>query len=128
MADQLRIHRDTGRVHGRPIAIKAGAAAQDVAGPPIAAIRVWPRDRRCRVAVRPPFQLVAPTDGVPCCGSPVGSRITKGMPRVRSWLRIVSLRSEKTAMTPVGRRASTLSIHPRPGMRRPWISESTTDR
>ena len=41
--------------------------------------------------------------------------MTNGMPRVWSWLRIDSLRSEKTAITPVGRRARTPSIQPRPG-------------
>ena len=78
------------------------------------------------MAVSPPFQLVAPIDGVSWSGSPVGSTTTNGIPRVRSWVRMPSLRSENTAITPVGRRASTPSIQLRPGRRRPCISDSTT--
>ena len=67
-------------------------------------------------------------EGVSWSGSPVGSTTTYGMPRVASWAFIDSLRSEKTAMTPVGRRASTPSIQPLPGDRRPCISLRTTAR
>ena len=85
-------------------------------------IRRWPSPSRWRVAVRPPFQFVAPIDGVSWSGSPVGSTTTYGMPRVASCSRFVSLKSEKTAITPVGRRARTPSIQPLPGDRRPCIS------
>ena len=80
------------------------------------------------MAARPPLQFVAPTDGVSCSGSPVGSTTTNGMPRVLSCAASISLRSENTAMTPVGRRLSTPSIQPRPGVRRPCISVMTTAR
>ena len=45
-------------------------------GPPMTPMRRCPSPSRCRVAVRPPFQFVAPTDGVSWSGSPVGSTTT----------------------------------------------------
>ena len=53
-------------------------------GPPIMPMRVWPSSSRWRVADRPPFQLVAPTDGTPGAGSPAGSTTTNGIPRAVS--------------------------------------------
>ena len=54
------------------------------------------------MAVSPPFQLVAPTDGTPGAGSPAGSTTTKGMLRARRRAACSSLSSETTRMTPRG--------------------------
>ncbi len=97
-------------------------------GPVITAMRRCPRSRRWRVAVRPPFQFAAPTEGAWCSGSPVGSSRTSGMPLLRSRALCSSSSREKTEMTPVGRRASTSSTQPRPGVWRPSSSETTGAR
>ena len=106
MAEQLGHDRDPGRVHRGAETVDARPAAQDPGRTaddrdPFVAER-----SRWRVAVSPPFQFVAPIDGVSCRGSPVGSTMTSGMPRAASCVRTDPLSSAKTAMTPAGRRAS----------------------
>ena len=89
------------------------------AGPPMTPIRRWPRSVRCRVAARPPCQLVAPTEGTSSPGSPAGSITTNGMERLVSWARWDASRPDSTRITPCGRRAGTPSAQVRPGVSRP---------
>ena len=79
-------------------------------GPVIAAMRVWPSSMRWRVAARPPDQFAEPTDGASGDGSPAGSTMTNGMARECSRSRYSGASSEKTRMTPTGRRRMTPSI------------------
>jgi hypothetical protein len=61
----------------------------------------------------PPLQLAAPTDGMPCTGSPLGSSATSGMPLEASFACCSAVKREWTEMTPVGRRARSWSAHDR---------------
>ncbi len=95
-------------------------------GPLIAPILRCPSSTRCRVAARPPCQLVAPIDGTSAPGSPAGSITTNGMERLVSSARWDSSSPDRTRTTPCGRRAATWSAQVRPGVRRPALSDSTT--
>ena len=97
---------------------RAGPGRTATAGrPPIIAMRRWPRSSRCRVATRPPVQLVAPTDGVSCSGSPVGSTVDqRDRPGASAATAGPAVRSEPGPRSPrYGRRASTCSVHALPG-------------
>ena len=58
--------------------------SKGIGEPPIIPTRRWPSSSRWRVAVSPPFQLVAPIDGVSWSGSPVGSTTTSTSGDARS--------------------------------------------
>ena len=81
------------------------------------------------MAARPPFQLVAPTDGVSVAAARRSGRArTSGMDAAASWALLAAVRPEKTAITPCGRRARTCSVQALPGVRRPCISVSDDGR
>ncbi len=114
------VDRHAGRVHRRAIAVETGAAAQDVrrpaddADPAMAEVEQVARRRQPAVPVRRADRrrvverLTGRVDDDE--RDPTGLQLAS---------RIDSLRSEKTAMTPVGRRANALSIQPRPGRASP---------
>ena len=66
------------------------------------------------MAARPPFQLVAPTDGTPGAGSPAGSTTTNGMPRAFRRAICSGVSSETTRIRPAERRLATASTQERP--------------
>ena len=107
VADELRVDRHAGLVHRRAVAVDPGAAAQDPvrpaddADPAVAEAQQVARRGQAAVPVRRPDRRRV----VERLAGRVDDRRT-GCPASASWARIVSLRSENTAMTPVGRRAS----------------------
>ena len=71
-------------------------------GPPMMAIRRWPSSIRCRVAVRPPCQLVVPTDRMPGPGSSGRVDHHQRDPGRRQPLQLAAVRQVQHAQRAVG--------------------------
>ena len=128
VADQVRVDRHAGLRPSPPGSRRAAPGCRgSTAGPPMTPIRRWPSPRRWRVAVRPPFQFVAPIDGVSWSGSPVGSTTTYGMPRVASWPRIDSLEVGEDG-DHAGRPAGERALDPAAARRPPALHLGEDDR
>ena len=127
MAHQPRIDRHIGLVHRGAIAVESGPTAQDP-GRAHRSRRSADAPARAGAGSRSSRRSSSSRRPTPCRGGArrSGRRRRAGCPRERSCARIESLTSENTAMTPVGRRARTPSIQPRPGVLRPCISDRTT--